>query len=148
MSLHTRSYYGVNDDGTLRRLTWAEWQLVKKGGEGANRDFDDYRANTDPSQHTPEARRAQAPRPPVCTECGDCVRLTPHHDDYAKPYVVRWLCGWCHSEWHAAKRAAAARAMGFIVVERGVRKPRVGTPASEVAAFERVADATLAEVSS
>ena len=34
--------------------------------------------------------------------CEYCSRLgaIPHHDDYAKPMDVRWLCPTCHKEWH------------------------------------------------
>jgi hypothetical protein len=36
--------------------------------------------------------------------CDDCktvpVRLHGHHDDYAFPLVVRWLCPGCHNKWH------------------------------------------------
>ena len=34
-----------------------------------------------------------------CGECG--VKFAhAHHDDYAKPLNVRWLCAACHSQWH------------------------------------------------
>jgi hypothetical protein len=26
--------------------------------------------------------------------------LQAHHDDYAKPKEVRWLCIYCHRQWH------------------------------------------------
>lgn len=35
--------------------------------------------------------------------CGDCGRLNgthAHHDDYAKPLNIRWLCPICHRRWH------------------------------------------------
>lgn len=35
----------------------------------------------------------------ICWRTG--VRLHGHHDDYAKPLEVRWLCTTCHQEWHA-----------------------------------------------
>src|SRR5262245_6556904 len=37
------------------------------------------------------------PRP--CEVCGWSLALA-HHDDYAKPMEVRWLCHAHHREWH------------------------------------------------
>jgi hypothetical protein len=36
-----------------------------------------------------------------CESCGDTKkRLHAHHDDYAKPLDVRFLCPQCHVNWH------------------------------------------------
>ena len=40
-------------------------------------------------------------KPSNCESCGSAPnRLHGHHDDYAFPLVVRWLCPGCHSKWH------------------------------------------------
>ena len=35
-----------------------------------------------------------------CQECGDTGRLQVHHNDYAKPADVRFLCRYCHYKLH------------------------------------------------
>ena len=35
-----------------------------------------------------------------CEVCG-CEKVHAHHDDYAKPLDVRWLCALHHSQWHS-----------------------------------------------
>lgn len=34
-----------------------------------------------------------------CEVCGE-LKVHAHHDDYAKPLNVRWLCDEHHNEWH------------------------------------------------
>lgn len=36
-----------------------------------------------------------------CEQCGSNYHVEGHHDDYDKPYEVRWLCSRCHKRWHA-----------------------------------------------
>lgn len=37
-----------------------------------------------------------------CETCGSEERIHAHHDDYAKPLNVRWLCAAHHRQWHMA----------------------------------------------
>jgi ribosomal protein S27AE len=41
-----------------------------------------------------------------CEICGD-AQVHAHHDDYAKPLDVRWLCITHHNEWHRINGEAA-----------------------------------------
>lgn len=42
--------------------------------------------------------RGELKRQP-CEVCGE-VSVVAHHDDYAKPLDVRWLCRSHHQKWH------------------------------------------------
>lgn len=39
-------------------------------------------------------------RPDYCSQCKKMRSVVAHHDDYAKPLDVRWLCRQCHQNWH------------------------------------------------
>lgn len=36
-----------------------------------------------------------------CQLCGTIENIHAHHDDYAKPLNVRWLCTVHHKQWHS-----------------------------------------------
>jgi hypothetical protein len=38
--------------------------------------------------------------PEPCEVCFDTHNVHAHHDDYAKPLEVRWLCAKHHKQWH------------------------------------------------
>lgn len=42
----------------------------------------------------------------ACELCGGSRNVVAHHDDYAKPLEVRWLCRSHHGEWHRDNVAA------------------------------------------
>ena len=46
-------------------------------------------------------RMKRVKRPTICEDCGeDGKKLHGHHDDYAKPKELRYLCVSCHTRWH------------------------------------------------
>jgi hypothetical protein len=45
--------------------------------------------------------------PEPCEVCGTKESVHAHHDDYAKPLNVRWLCAAHHKQWHAENGEAA-----------------------------------------
>jgi hypothetical protein len=51
-------------------------------------------------------RKGVLTRPDRCEQCGGGGRIDGHHDDYAQPLAVRWLCrGTCHPAQHARSRS-------------------------------------------
>ena len=36
-----------------------------------------------------------------CEVCGEVDHVHAHHDDYAKPMDIRWLCSVHHKQWHS-----------------------------------------------
>lgn len=45
-------------------------------------------------------KRGDLTRPEGCSRCGDTHRVEAHHDDYAEPLSVIWLCTACHRVRH------------------------------------------------
>lgn len=46
-------------------------------------------------------RTGRLARPSTCSECQRERKVTGHHDDYARPLDIRWLCYECHGSIHA-----------------------------------------------
>lgn len=45
-------------------------------------------------------RQGLLDKPNICENCGKAKPLDGHHDDYSKPYEVKWLCRSCHMKHH------------------------------------------------
>lgn len=46
-------------------------------------------------------------RPSQCQKCGSRRGVHAHHEDYAKPLLVRWLCPRCHVAQHPRTQSDA-----------------------------------------
>jgi len=51
-----------------------------------------------------------------CEFCG-CAVSVAHHEDYAKPLDVMWLCNPCHKSLHKRKRGMRAWRLEFLGVD-------------------------------
>lgn len=43
-------------------------------------------------------------KPKSCSKCNKIGEVEGHHEDYARPLEVKWLCSVCHSDLHWARR--------------------------------------------
>ncbi len=58
-----------------------------------------------------EIKMGRMKRPKVCSNKGKYCTPTieGHHDDYSKPFDVRWLCHRCHMEHHSQIKMRAKK---------------------------------------
>ena len=52
------------------------------------------------SQTSNAIKKGELLKPEYCEQCNCEGRIEAHHDDYNKPFEVRWLCAECHGFWH------------------------------------------------
>lgn len=107
-------------DGHLNKCKGCTRDDVKKNRDGKisyYREYDRKRGNRQGYVYTKDYRerfpakfrahqmvgyalRSGRLFPEPCAECGESHSTHAHHDDYAKPLNIRWLCPPCHSAWH------------------------------------------------
>jgi ribosomal protein S27AE len=87
--VEARSIYGKTEAGknALRRAKkkWESANIIKRAASIIIRNA---------------VRDGKLSKPSECAVCSKTGRIHGHHDDYAQPLKVRWLCSKCHSEWH------------------------------------------------
>ena len=72
--------------GSKAKKKWVELNAIKKGASTLVGNA---------------VRSGKLIKPDSCESCKSKPnRLHGHHDDYAFPLVVRWLCPGCHNKWH------------------------------------------------
>jgi hypothetical protein len=49
--------------------------------------------------------------PAPCKRCGATINIHGHHENYARPLDLTWLCSVCHGTRHGVLRAAALRSI-------------------------------------
>ena len=94
--VNARNAYGLTDNGkksmAKAKKKWAENNLLKKAASTIIGNA---------------VRDGNIKKPSSCSNCGkDAKRIHGHHDDYAFPMTVRWLCPKCHSVWHKENGSA------------------------------------------
>jgi hypothetical protein len=52
----------------------------------------------------PKLKDGSIIRPNLCSQCDKKCIPEPHHEDYAKPYEIEWLCDECHRKRHVIFR--------------------------------------------
>lgn len=88
--LHKIDYYREYDRKRGNR------QPEEYGREYIKRFPIKYYAHTIVGNHIRDGKLIRMP----CEVCGDVKRIHAHHDDYAFPLSVRWLCAAHHRQWH------------------------------------------------
>ena len=90
-----------------------EYQKTPEGVQAVARSSQKWRANN-PVKKAAQTilgnavRDGKISKPSNCSECGESnIRIHGHHDDYAFPLSVRWLCPACHVAWHRENGEAA-----------------------------------------
>ena len=88
--VEARKKYSQTEEGMKAhrkaKASWAEKNLIKRSASVLVNNAIKYN---------------KIIKPEYCEECNKHdMKLHGHHDDYAYPLEVRWLCSKCHRKWH------------------------------------------------
>lgn len=97
-----KQYYACRPCNTARLK---EYRKTKAGAEKAriatHKSIQKYKDKQDARNILNSAiRRGEVVRPLNCSVCNTEAKCHGHHDDYTKPYKVKWVCRGCHSNIH------------------------------------------------
>lgn len=98
----SRLWNGPNGLGTLDALLQAHARLLANTNRSDTRSFNDNKdlAALCHAIVNASLRRKDIVRPCTCSQCSKSCRPIAHHDDYAKPLQIRWLCARDHRLHH------------------------------------------------
>lgn len=83
------------------RKSQAKWSASISGRRSREKWIDENPIKKGASTMVGNAvRDGKLIKPSECSECGSGGIIHGHHNDYAYPLVVRWLCAKCHTAWH------------------------------------------------
>jgi hypothetical protein len=100
----------IRENRTARIDHYREYDR-RRGSRRTSEDTRVYR-NENPAKYKAQmavgnaVRDGRLEKADRCEQCNSDDSLHGHHDDYAKPLNVRWLCAACHHQWHAANGEA------------------------------------------
>lgn len=77
-----------------------EYNKTEAGKKAIYNSVKNYRAKHPDRQKIYRDCEKTLVNPHICSQCGGTVMVEAHHDDYNKPFEVRWLCRICHRRWH------------------------------------------------
>jgi ribosomal protein S27AE len=88
--VNARIEYAKTENGkSSAKKSQAKWKESNQIKRSANLIVNNY------------VRDGKLVKSSFCENCGkDGCRIHGHHDDYAYPLSVRWLCAKCHTDWH------------------------------------------------
>lgn len=101
---HYAEYEVSRRDEPHRVKARQEYALTERGVERGNLAKRSYITRNPVKQKahkllTNAVRDGKVGKTP-CEVCNSTYKIHGHHDDYAKPLEVRWLCSKHHREWH------------------------------------------------
>jgi len=108
LAQRSKAFLEQRASSLLRHATVERYKASDKYREKNRRNSDLYHSRN------PEKRRAsdllchavedgRIIRGP-CEDCGSTGKVHGHHDDYSKPFDVRWLCPLCHVRLHRMEK--------------------------------------------
>src|SRR5574343_1986618 len=101
---HYKEYEASRNKEPHRVKARQDYALTERGVECGNKAKRNYIHRNPIKQEahtilTNSIRSGKVIKGP-CEVCGSTYRIHGHHDDYAKPLEIRWLCSAHHRQWH------------------------------------------------